>query len=174
MNRYLVIDVESIGLHGEGFAVAGVLLAADGRTEWEFCYSCPPETATGPDNSRTWVAENVTGLTHAYTNPRQLRDEFWRVWCGLKEQGVLLTAECCWPVEARFLAQCVDDDMERREWGGPYPLHDVASFMEATGTDPMAPKKRTGKETPAHNPLCDARQSARLLLEALKILEPLR
>jgi hypothetical protein len=51
---------------------------------------------------------------------------------------------------------------------GPYPLVDVASVRLAAGLDPLGAYDRTAGELPVHNPLADARQSARLLLEALK------
>jgi hypothetical protein len=38
----------------------------------------------------------------------------------------------------------------------------------ALGRDPLATNERLPDELPAHNPLCDARQSARLLIEALR------
>jgi hypothetical protein len=74
---------------------------------------------------------------------------------------------CAWPVEARFLAACVDDNPMTHEWSGPYPLHDLASVLMAAGRDPLAKNERLPGELPEHDPLADARQSARLLLAAL-------
>jgi hypothetical protein len=81
----------------------------------------------------------------------------------------MLAADCAWPVEARFLAACVDDQPEQRAWEGPYPLIDIASVRLAAGLDPLATVERLPSEMPAHDPLADARQSARLLIEALKV-----
>jgi hypothetical protein len=39
--------------------------------------------------------------------------------------------------------------------------------MDAAGMNPMEKEKRTDSEMPEHNPLTDARLSARLLSEAL-------
>jgi hypothetical protein len=41
--------------------------------------------------------------------------------------------------------------------------------MMAAGQDPMKNHERRGDELPKHNPLADARQSARLLLEAIEV-----
>jgi hypothetical protein len=54
-----------------------------------------------------------------------------------------------------------------REWGGPYPLHDLASVQLALGLDPLAVNERLPDEMPEHHPLMDDRQSARQLVSAL-------
>jgi hypothetical protein len=75
-----------------------------------------------------------------------------------------------WPVEAHFLSECVADRPQEREWQGPYPLLDVASVRLAAGLDPLATVDRLPSELPAHDPLADSRQSARLLVEALTLV----
>ena len=77
-----------------------------------------------------------------------------------------MAAECLWPVEARFIRDCITDDAQRLP-EAPYPFHEIASIMLAAGMDPMASYPRTPSEMPPHNPLADARLSARLLSEAL-------
>ncbi len=59
---FFVFDVESIGLHGEGFAVAGGVYSKDGATQWEFSFSCPQEECEGDADDRQWVKENVPVL----------------------------------------------------------------------------------------------------------------
>lgn len=81
-----------------------------------------------------------------------------------KSKGAYLAAECAWPVEAKFLMDCVRDDFHLREWEGPYPLIDISSVLLARGIDPLGKQPRLESEEPAHNALNDARQSARLLL----------
>ena len=75
------------------------------------------------------------------------------------------------PVEARFLNECIDDNMPKSKWDGPYPLHEIASFMLAAGMDPMKTYERSGLDHPAHDPLADSYLSARLLMEAYKALQ---
>ena len=81
----------------------------------------------------------------------------------------ILACDCAWPVEAKFLLECVRDD----HWRGsdaPYPLLDVSGLILAAGGDPTAYFNRRENELPAHHPLRDAQQSARLLLEALNAI----
>ena len=65
---FLVFDVESIGLHGEAFAVAGGVYA-DGIRQTEFCFSCPPEEARGDDTDRAWISANVPSIQVTHSTP---------------------------------------------------------------------------------------------------------
>jgi hypothetical protein len=167
---YLVFDVESIGLHGEGFAVGYVALDDVGNQYGCGCFSSPPEAARGNFAGHLWVKQNCLKLACRYESPRQVREAFWGIWQHWSARKASLVADCCWPVEARFLAQCVDDHPVEREWQGPYPLHDLASMLLACGIDPLAKRIRLADELPEHDPLADAKQSARLLLDVLKLV----
>jgi hypothetical protein len=169
MRSFFVFDVESVGLHGEGFAVAGGVYLANGSGQWEFSYACPIDDAAGNGEDRAWVKANVPVLEITHLQPIGIRDAFWLVWLKAKAQypNIVMAAECGWPVEARFLVDCIGDDMEDRRWKGPYPMMEIASYMDAAGMNPMEKEKRTDSEMPEHNPLTDARLSARLLSEAL-------
>lgn len=164
---YMVIDVESIGLHGDGFAVGYVVVTAQG-TELEAArIACFPDVAQGDDEGRIWVDEHCPAFPVDFIDTKGVRASFWGAWQRWKAQGAVLVADCAWPVEARFLTDCVDDDSVTRMWQGPYPLHDVATARLVAGFDPLATVDRLVDELPAHDPLADARQSARLWLEAL-------
>jgi len=174
---FFVFDVESIGLHGEGFAVAGGIYIS-GAAQREFFYWCSPEFAQGTLTNLRWVRDNIPPLPGGReVNPYCVRHSFWLEWEKAKQAypGIHMAAECGWPVEANFLSMCIRDanpfgcqpDPWPREFQGPYPLHEIATFMLAAGMDPMATYDRTPPELPKHNPLADARQSARLLHEAL-------
>jgi hypothetical protein len=169
---FMVFDVESVGLHGEGYAVGWTVVDRGGRRIATACYHCDPDRADGDDEGRRWVRENApTPPVGHKESPHLVRCMFWEAWEYAKERGALLFADCAWPVEARFLAACVDDDRAARCWGGPYPLHDIASVRLAAGFDPLATEERLPDELPVHNPQADAIQSARLLLEALDKLQ---
>jgi len=169
---FFVFDVESVGLHGEAFAVGGGIYHDGVPWESEFCYACPISEAIGSDSDREWVKLNIPVLDVTHPTPRRLREAFWMEWLKAKENhpGIIMAAECGWPVEARFLSACVDDSRESRNWTGPYPLMEIASYMDAAGMDVMNEYDRTLAE-PKHNPLGDARCSARLLFEALNKLK---
>jgi hypothetical protein len=171
-NLYMVFDVESVGLHGEGFAVGWVVVNGDGK-EIQYGLSwCPPTADMGDDVGLDWVSHNVPELPSNFSRGtvQEVRKCFWEQWSRWKERGAVLVADCAWPVEARFLAACVDDSKGEREWQGPYPLHELASIFSATGKNPLEKFERRENELPKHNPLADARQSARLLFDSLAML----
>lgn len=167
MKSFFVFDVESIGLHGEAFAVGGGVYLENGAGQWEFRLAVDPRDCNGSDEDRKWVNENIPAIENTHRSPKQMRDAFWELWLKAKKDGCTMAVECGWPVEARFLAQCIDDDWESRRWQGPYPLQEIASFISAAGDDPMETKDRYPSEMPKHDPLADARQSARLLAESI-------
>jgi hypothetical protein len=165
---FLVLDCESVGLHGETFAWGGVVVDRRGKGFDYHRAWCPPDGAAGSDDGRKWVAENWTAPDFPPADdPAQVRALFWDWWLHWRKKGAVLAADCAWPVEARFLAACVDDDPAARQWEGPYPLVDVGSVLLAAGLDPLGKYDRLPDELPEHDPLADARQSARLLCQAL-------
>lgn len=171
MKSFFVFDVESVGLHGEGFAVAGGVYLENGAPQWEFSISCPLDECAGDVSDREWVKANIPALHETHRNPRAMRDAFWLEWARAKAHGAIMAADCGWPVEARFVIACIEDEKELRKWDGPYPFMEIASFLAAAGMDPMKDYERTASEMPKHDPLGDARQSARLLSEALEKLK---
>lgn len=163
-DKFMVFDVESIGLHGEGFAVAWVVVDRAGNRLEEGCMSCDPAKCKGTDEGRAWVAENVPPLEITSPTKQHLWNTFWFVWQHWKSHGAVLVADCAWPVEANFLSACVRQNPAEREWQGPYPLHDLASVLLARGIEALPTSSRLPDELPVHHPLMDARQSARMLL----------
>lgn len=168
MTKRMVMDVESVGLHGEAFAVGYVVIDEMGEEVGGALYACSPAAARGTVVSHTWVAENIPHLGDECSSPAEVRAKFWEDFKFWNEDNDLeVWADCGWPVEARFLIACIEDDHRWREWSGPYLLHEIASVMLAAKKDPLGTYERMVDETPAHDPLKDARQSARLLYEAL-------
>ncbi len=185
---FFVFDVETIGLHGEPFAVGWVVIDASTGREMEcgILRSSAAQAAmfvarSGAKASSTdiqWVADHVLpalGGVDELEGWQNIRRPFWKEWKRWEARGALLAADVAWPCEARFLFECVRYTFQPREafeenrpGGGPYPLIDIASVRLAKGFDPIATVCRLENEEPAHNPLSDARQSARLLLEALR------
>lgn len=169
---YFVFDVESIGLHGEGFAVGFVVVDGLGNRQDYDLFSCDPKMARGSMDGHEWVKNNCPVLPLRYEATWQMRAAFWHKWQEWKQRGSMLVADCCWPVETRFLSDCVRDNPMEREWQGPYPLYDLAWLCLACGKDPTAKRERLDDELPEHNPLNDARQSARILVEMLQVPTP--
>lgn len=176
---FMVFDVESVGLHGEGFAFGYVVVDLAGRERGAGRVACDPDRCRGTPEGRAWAEANCPGLAIHCDGARELRRAFWLDWLNWKARGAALAADCPWPVEARFLAACVEDERpvirgghntaaSPRDREGPYPLIDVASVRLAAGLDPLGTDDRRPDELPVHDPLADARQSARLLIEALQ------
>lgn len=166
MKPLVVFDVESVGLYGEGFAAGAVVVDTEtGDVMEEFYSACPPSAANGTETDREWIAANVIPVLKHYTvdTTRQVRDEFWAFWRRWSGQGAKLASDCGWPVEANFLTACVADGPKDRDWQGPYPLLDLAPMLWLKGHDPTSTFDRLATELPAHHPLNDARQSARII-----------
>lgn len=67
---FFVFDVESIGLHGEGFAVAGGVYLPNGVAQWEFRLACPIDECAGDDDDRKWVKENIPAIEETHRSPK--------------------------------------------------------------------------------------------------------
>lgn len=170
MKSFFVFDVESVGLHGEGFAVGGGVFLENGAVQWGFRLACPAAECAGNQEGHEWVKENVPEMEITHRSPKAMREAFWKLWIKARDEGATMAADCGWPVEARFLIQCVNDNLREREWQGPYPLLEIAAFLTAAGMDPMTKYRREPSELPEHDPSADARQSARLLSTALEMI----
>lgn len=177
---YFVMDVESVGLHGPAYAV-GVVVVNDAGLELYACkYFCDYEYLSGTRADFKWLEDNAPrDLYHTHIgraachdirpcdSPLSVRQHFWADWTHWRDQGAILVADCPWPVEAKFLLECVADNSLQRNYEGPYPLLDVATVRFSAGLDPLGTDERLPSERPVHDPLADARQSARLFLGAL-------
>ena len=168
-DKFMVFDVESIGLHGEGFAAGWVVMDRTGRRLAEAYVCCEPIGCLGTEENHLWVSENVPPM--AITSPTKfhVRNTFWFEWRHWADHGAVLVADCAWPVETDFLSACIRQNPTEREWQGPYPLYDLASILAAAGQDPLAVTERLPDELPIHHPLMDARQSARQLAVCLNL-----
>ena len=175
---YMVFDVESVGLHGPGFAVGWAVVDSSGYEHDRGFRWCHPLKIFGAhwsripaDDDLRWVLRNCQFVNdketpHPLNLASDLKAEFWSAWMRWKNEGALLAADVPWPVEAKFLADGIYERPNRTQYA-PYPLIDIASVRLAVGLDPLGTEERLPGEKPAHNPLADARQSARLLVEAL-------
>lgn len=162
-------DVESCGLHGEGFAVGYVVIWRGEEVE-SGCFASPLHMASGYAEDREWVKDNVPEIASESPDTFTVREKFWKKWMFWKNNGAVLAADCGWPVESRFLSLCVDELQNDRKWDGPYPLIEISSILLSAGIDPLGQFDRLESEIPKHDPVCDARQSARLMMEAIKKL----
>lgn len=160
--KLLSFDVESNGLHGEAFAVGAILYDTDTcQVESSVCYRMP--IAGQVDD---WVSENVlpqlVGVEITHDDAQAMRRDFWN-WYLAHKDGAIVIVDVGYPVEARFLAACQDDDASRK-WQGPYPLHEVATMLQMAGVDPDTDRIALVGDglrgLQKHNPIDDAHASA--------------
>lgn len=168
MKSFFVFDVESVGMHGEGFAVGGGVYLENGAAQWEFSESCPIESVLGKELDRQWAIKNIPAtLVITKHSPEGVRSMFWKWWLKAKSEGALMATDCGFPVEARFLRDCIYDNYTDRKDDAPYPLIEISSVLFCAGMDPIGTYDREPSEMPKHDPTADARQSARILALAL-------
>lgn len=166
---HFVYDVESIGLHGEAFAVAFVVFDENGAGKAsnleEKIYSCPQGVAAGRQSDFEWVDQNVPYIDVNHESPRAVRDAFWKKMRQWIEQGASVWADHVWPVDAGFLSACIADDPVERTWKGPKRLLDIETLGLRKGVE--RPRLEEGER--AHDPLSDAKRSARYLRALLEV-----
>ena len=169
----MVFDVESIGLHGEGFAVSWLVVDTH-QGIWidEQTHACNPSLASGTDADRLWVANNVPTIGANCASPAEVRSVFWHAWLRWREQSAWLAADAAWPVETNFLSACIRDVGSDAHFLGPYPLIDIDALAVATGHLRHAELARKADELPVHDPAADARFSARRLMTLLAAITP--
>jgi hypothetical protein len=158
--KFLVFDVESAGLCGQGFAVgycivddeSGMTMESDWRSAGINSVPCASEDLM-------WLMENLPrGVTHP-ESPLSLEGlREWFVGVVETHKDCCPTSDCGVPVESNFLSECGLN---------PYPLHEVATALLLAGRDPVGTYERLPYELPKHHPLYDARQSGRILLECI-------
>lgn len=186
---FLVFDVESIGLYGEGFAVGWVVIDSDGEEHESGLYACDQNKADEKyqENAREWVNQNVPPLEFTHERPHTVRRDFLvNVLCrwlpnGLPHNKLHPKVESVWtdwgyPVETNFLAKIrttVYWSKFKPEDCLPAPLHEIATLCLAADINPDD-FPRLPDELPQHNPLNDARHSARLLVNAMAKLREQR
>lgn len=167
MDKILMVDVESIGLHGEPFAIAFVA-TQNGSTLQEGCFSCPLESAHGDEAGRRWVKENCPPLIITHDNPEHMLNSFWEVFSNYKKHGFNVYADCGFPVETNMFAMMTRLHPSRY-FEGPYPLHEVATVLSLAGLNTDDYPRQEGEE--CHHPLGDARYSTRMLITALDLVK---
>ncbi len=171
-----ILDVESVGLHGEGFAAALTIIDGNKNILESAYFGCPIDTALGREEDRTWVKEVIVPYLPEsnYKNPREVRNSFWEYYMDWKakaknqDQAFTLWADCGFPVDTRFISDCMNEDISNRRWDGPYPLQEIATIRVALGLDPTPSYGLS--ESEQHNPIMETRYIATKLMEWLEVI----
>lgn len=176
-----ILDTESVGLHGEGFATALTVIDSNRAILNTVYFGCPDEAAKGSDADREWIKANVVPYLPPpnCSTPSEVRNSIWRVYYDWKNKLVpernatfTLWADCGFPVEARFFAACIDENLPDRAWESPYPFQEIATIRTALGLDPTLAYDLP--EDKRHNPVHETQYIAIKLVEWLEELEVLR
>jgi hypothetical protein len=174
-NKYLnknifMFDVESNGLYGKGFAVGAVVVDYNtGKVIHEFGGRVQMDDNILDPWVKEHVIPHVTDLAK-YNTIEQLRDDFWQFFTRHKDT-CNVWSDIGVPVESNFIRECIEQISPDNVFTGPYPLHEVATFLLANGIDPdinrveYAGTDITGN---AHNPIYDATISAMCIMKAMK------
>lgn len=173
VDEFFTFDCESLGFYGEIFQVAGgVYRIKDCLPISEFCFGVKIKNMnnTVKMSDLDWVLANCDMSIETHQDTRSMRDDFWKIFIKARNDGIPFVADCGFPIEARFLGACIMDEYEERYNSGPYPLHELATLLSVCGLDPTGTFERQENELPAHHPLMDARQSARLTSICIKKL----
>lgn len=128
MKNIFVFDVESISLHGEGFAVGAIVSDKNGIILEKFELL----SLEGKEKAGDWVKENV--IPHLLEMPTcktslELRTAFYDFYMKHRDTSEIWS-DCNFPVETNFLSAIVNDDPNQRQWNMPYPLKDISTIVD--------------------------------------------
>ncbi len=161
MKNILIFDVESASLYGSGFAVGAIVADNKGNILDQFALM----STDAAKRSSPWVKENVlphlkTGIDTCKTS-QELRKQFY-LWYMKHKDTCKVFADVSYPVETNFLNAIVWDNLHEREWDMPFPLYDVANFVDVNiDRAAVHPSYRALRK---HHPLDDAKASYYSLL----------
>jgi len=188
--RRMMLDVESVGLHGEGFAF-GYVIEEDLRVVEERLAIADPSMAIGQHSDWNWLEANVFPWINALKP--EFPPEHAAPWTATKRRrgrtdpvGLAITY-CNSPSQLRevFWSIWMDERARGtqlwadvswpveagflsacvraeggRKFEGPYPILDVATLWEVHVGDSL---ERLPSELPEHHPVMDSRHSLRKL-----------
>jgi hypothetical protein len=170
-----MFDVEATSLYGKGFAVAAIITTQKG----EIIETFEMMAFENLQDCDSWVVKNVLpGLSGMplVSSREALRTHFFDFYKRHKEDCEIW-ADCCYPVEVKFLMDIVKDRKEQRKFDMPYPLMDVSTIVDINidraaeyendnaGWVAQDPATRKLKN---HNPLDDCKASLHCLIKYRK------
>lgn len=170
---FFIVDVESLGLYGDPFAIAYGVYKMDlthlglpvALEEGVICINRDNVHLKGSKDDIEWVSKNIPLIEINSPSKYQMLNSFWKKWQEVKVKypQIVMAAECLYPVEANMLIECVRLFEKERKFAAPYPLFEISTAMQLAGMDIHEKYARLESELPEHHPLADIRQSARLL-----------
>lgn len=163
-NKILVFDVENTSLIGSGFAFGAVVADVDTAEIVETIELLSTENL---NKCSGWVKENVLDKLKNMPTCKtdlELRTSFWEFYNKWKGKAQIW-ADAGFPVETQFLTDIAKDDIKNREFAMPYPLHDIANFIDISKNRIELSKLEGLKQ---HNPKDDSLASTICLINHFK------
>jgi hypothetical protein len=157
--KLLSFDLETNGLHGQAFAVGGVLMDSADKTYSEFSARIPIDGKLDE-----WVEKNVL------PSILDMCEAFWEWYVKAEPESDYVLVNNGYPVEYRFLLDCQEASLDERYWQHPFPILDLSSLLIMVGHKPLISRTQLlGKLSEtylAHHPLHDAKVAILTAFEA--------
>ena len=154
MKNLFVFDCESTSLHGSTFAVGCIVSDKKGKEIDRFELM----SLEGAQKANDWVKKNVIpNLQDLKTckTDLELRNEFFKFYQKHAE-NCKIYSDVNFPVETNFLSAVASDDLVNREFSMPYPLFDIAMYVDVEIDRCEKYEKETGLKLRKHNPTDDS------------------
>lgn len=155
------IDAESDGLYGRFLSVAALVTDENG-VELDSFYGAVK--ITEEEIASDWVRENVypylKNASVIFESEKEMLEELWKFWLKHREN-----ADCVsyvpYPVESRLFISCVTENTEERQFLAPFPLYDLATFLELRSCNYDSDMQAlSGLDLVSHDAMNDVRMAA--------------
>jgi hypothetical protein len=147
-------DAETDGLYGEVWAIGAVVL--DDNNNEVARFEGMIDSICVKDQ---WVIDNIVPLVQLrmFGARHEMLEGFWSFWMRHKANALCI-ADYGAPVEAGLMRACVEQDREKRNWDGPYPMHELGTALLLAGLDPDLDRRLfVGRpDLVKHHPVHDA------------------
>ncbi len=161
MNDLFSADAETDGLYGPVWAVGAVArIHPVPNQSFTATFSGQLDPGVVTDE---WTREHVVPVVDLprYGTGEELLEAFWEFWAAHRD-GALAIADCGYPVESGLYRAAVELDTEARWNRGPFPLHELSTWLLACGLDPKLDRRAfIGRpDLTCHDPAVDAMVAA--------------
>ncbi len=155
-NHFFFTDAETDGLYGRFLSVAALVTDKNGREIERFYGAVKTDIE---DVQSEWVRKNVypylKNASVIFDDEYALSEAFWSFWMKYRE-----TADCVayvpYPVESRLFSLCVLQNIDERQFLGPFPMYDLATLLESKGNNfDCDMKAMSGLELCCHDAMDD-------------------
>ena len=159
-----VFDVENTSLIGTSIAFGAVVFDIETHKIVDEIQILSNENL---NKCSDWVKENVLPEINDMPTCKtdlEMRTTFWNFYTKWKDKAEVW-ADVAFPVETQFLTDVANDDIKNREFAMPYPLFDIANFIDINEDRIKLSGLQNLKQ---HNPKDDSLASAVCIINYFK------